>query len=107
MLLLKVALGVEEAVGQERQLVEGVAEEGDRLLQVVAAQVLMRWAAKEAVQAGRRFHGEVEVEAFLQQQRSQLGKKNPVEEVEVGRLHEPAAVEGPKEGVCPRKEVVR
>ena len=106
MLLLKAALGVEEAVSREKQLVEEVAEE-ERLLQEVAAQVLMRWVAKEAVQAGQRFHEAVGVVAFLQQQRSKLGKTRPVEEVEVGHLHEQAVAVGPKEGVCPRKEAVR
>ena len=106
MLLLKAALGAEEAVGQERQLVEEVAEEGGRLLQEVVARAVMRWVAKEVVQAGQRFHEEVEVEAFLQKQRWQLGRRNPLEEVEVGHLHAQAAVVGPKEGVCPRKEAV-
>ena len=87
-LLLKVALGAEEAVGQEKQLVEEVAEEGDRLLQEVAAQALMRWVAKEVVQAGQRFREEAEVVAFLQQPRSQLGRKNPLEEVEAGHPRE-------------------
>jgi len=105
-LLLTVALGVEEVASQGKQLVEEVAEE-ERSLQEVAAQVLTRWAAKEVVQAGQRFHEEVEVVAFLQQQHSQLGRKNPVEVVEVGHPNEQAAVVGPKEGVCPRKEAVR
>jgi len=86
-LLLTVALGVEEVASQGKQLVEEVAEE-ERSLQEVAAQVLTRWAAKEVVQAGQRFHEEVEV-------------------VEVGHPNEQAAVVGPKEGVCPRKEAVR
>lgn len=102
-LLLKVALGAEEVVDQEKQLVEEVEVEG-RLLREVAVQVLMRWVAEEVVQAGQRFHEEVEAEAFLQQRRSRLGRKNPLEEVEVGHLHEQAAAVGPKEGVCPRKE---
>ena len=102
-LLLKVALGAEEAVGQEKQLVEEVAEEGDRLLQEVAAQAVMRWVAKEVVPAGQRFREEAGVVAFLQQQHSQLGRKNPVEEVEAGHLREQAAAVGLKEGVCPRK----
>lgn len=103
MLLLKVALGAEEVVDQEKQLVEGVEVEV-RLLQEVAAQVSTRWVAEEVVQAGQHFHEEVEVEAFLQQQRSQLDRKNPLGEAEVGHLHEQAAVVGLKEGVCPRKE---
>lgn len=103
MLPLKVALGAEEAVGQEKQLVEEVAEEGDRLLQEVAAQVVMRWVAKEVVQAGQRFREEAGVVAFLQQQRSQLDRKNRVEEVEAGHPREQAAAVGLKEGACPRK----
>ena len=105
MLLLKVALGAEEVVDQEKQLVEGVEVEV-RLLQEVAAQVSTRWVAEEVVQAGQHFREEVGVEAFLQQQRSRLGRKNPSEEVEVGHLHEQAVVVGPKEGVCLRKEAV-
>ena len=105
MLLLKVALGAEEVVDQEKQLVEEVEVEG-RLLREVAVQVLMRWVAEEVVQAGQHFREEVGVEAFLQQQRSRLGRKNPSEEVEVGHLHEQAVVVGPKEGVCLRKEAV-
>ena len=104
-LLLKVALGAEEAVGQEKQLVEEVAEEGDRLLQEGAAQVVMRWVAREVVQAVQRFREEAGVVAFLQQQRSQLGRKNRVEEAEAGHLREQAAAVGLKEGVCPRKGV--
>ena len=105
-LLQKAPLEAEEAVGQEKQLAEEVAEEGDRLLLEVAALVLMRWVAEEVVQAGQHFREEVGVEAFLQQQRSRLGRKNPSEEVEVGHLHEQAVVVGPKEGVCLRKEAV-
>jgi hypothetical protein len=105
-LLLKAALGAEEVVGREMQLVEEVVEE-ERYLQEVAAQVSMRWVAKEVVQAGQRFHEEAEAVAFLQQQRSQLGRKNPLEVVEVGHLNEQAAVVGQKERVCLRKEAVR
>ena len=105
--LLKVASGVEGAVGQEKQLAEEVAEEEDRLLQEVVVQVLTRWVAKEVVQAGQHFREEVVEEAFLQQQHSKLGRKNPLEEVEAGHLNEQAAVVGPREGVCPRKEAAR
>jgi rubrerythrin len=105
-LLLKAALEVEEVVGQEMQLVEEVAEE-ERYHQEVAAQVLLHWVAKEVVQAGQRFHEEAEVVAFLQLQRSQLGRKNPLEVVEVGHLNEQAAVVGLTERVCPRKEAAR
>lgn len=105
-LLLRAALEAEEVVGQEKQLVEEVVEE-EHFLQEVAAQVLMRWVAKEAVQAGQHFREAVGVEAFLQQQRSKLGRRHPLEVVEVGHLHERAAAAGLKEGVCPRKEAVR
>ena len=105
-LLLKAALGVEEVVSREKQLVEEVAEE-ERLLQEAAVQVLMRWVAKEVVQAGQHFHEAVEVEAFLQQQRSKLGRMHPSEVVEVDHLNEQAAVAGLKGDVCPRKEAVR
>ena len=104
MLLPKAALEAEEAVGREKQLAEEVAEEGDRLLLEVAALVLMRWVAEEVVQAGQHFREEVGVEAFLQQQHSKLGRKNPLEVVEAGHLNEQAAVVGLREGVCPRKE---
>jgi hypothetical protein len=105
-LLLKAALEVEEVVDQEKQLAEEVAEQ-ERCLQEVAAQVLLRWVAKEGVQAGQRFHEEAEVVAFLQLQRSQLGRKNPLEVVEVDHLNEQAAVVGLTERVCPRKEAAR
>jgi hypothetical protein len=105
--LLKAALGVEEAVGQEKQLAEEVAEEEDRLLQEVVVRVLTRWVAKEVVQAGQHFREEVEVAAFLQQQRLKLGMKNPLEVAEAGHQNEQAAVVGLMGGVCPRKEVVR
>ena len=105
--LSKVALGVEEAVGQEKQSAEEVAEEGARLTQEVEVQVLMHWVAKEVVRADQHFREEVEVAAFLQQQRLKPGMKNPLEVVEAGHLNEQAAVVGPREDVCPRKEVAR
>lgn len=105
-LLLKAALGVEEVVGQEKQLAEEVAE-GERFLQEAAVQVLKRWVAKGVVQADQHFHEEAEVVAFLQQQRSKLGRMHPLEVVEVDHLNEQVAVVGLKGDVCPRKEAVR
>lgn len=111
-LLLKVALGVEEAVVREMKWEEEVAEEEGRLFQEVAVQVLMRWAAKEEARVVQHLHSvlahvEEAVVAFLQQQRSRLGKTSPLEAVEEGHLREQAAVAGLKRHACPRKEEVR
>jgi hypothetical protein len=106
-LLPKAASGAEEVVGQAKKWEEEVAEEEAYLLQEVAAQVLTCSVAKEAAQADRHFHEEVEAVAFLQQQRLKLGRKNLLEAVEEGHLIEQAVAVGLRKYAYPRKRVVR
>ena len=95
-----------------RKWEEEVAEEEGHLLQAVVALVSRCLVGEVEEQEGQSFHSvpglEVEVVvAFLQLQRSQLGRKNPLEVVEVDHLNEQAAVVGLTERVCPRKEAAR
>lgn len=88
LLMKKAALGEVEEAEQEKKWAVEVAEEEDRLLQEVAAQVLKRLVEEVVAREDRHLNVEEVAVASLQQQRSKPGRKSLLGVVEEGRQNE-------------------